>query len=537
VFDATYQPNLAPHQNEDTAIAHTFYINNLIHDIHYQYGFTEAAGNFQQNNYGKGGLGNDPVIADVQDGTSFNNASFSSVPDGISGRMQLHLWQGFYLSIDIASPAAIAGSYTGSGATFGNAFPTNGLSGQLVAALDPPDAPQNSITDGCSAITNAAALVGHFAFIDRGDCFFIEKVKHAQDAGAIAVVIANHLSDQLVSMSGTDPTITIPSVFVSKSDGDAIRAQLNAEEEIQLTVTSTPRRDSSLDSSIIVHEYGHGVSIRLTGGPANANCLSGLQSNAMGEGWSDWWALVFTHEPGDTRTTPRGIGTYVAGQSTAGRGIRSFAYSTDMNDNALSYGSLVFRTGEHAIGEIWCVTLWELYWDLIDRYGYDPNIYTGRGGNNLAMQLVMDGLKLQPCSPTFLDGRDAILLADRVNNQGNNQCLIWNAFARRGMGALAGDGGSHNSDAVSPDFSVPRGCEQELLVAQVTPEISLGQIMLDWPSVSGAVYQVEENSGLIDTNWSPVSGVITAALSSTQFSITNAAADQRHYRIRLFLEQ
>ena len=75
-----------------SAITNLFYWNNLLHDIHYRYGFDEASGNFQENNYGKGGLGGDPVIADAQDGSDFDNATFATLADGIAPRMQLFLW-------------------------------------------------------------------------------------------------------------------------------------------------------------------------------------------------------------------------------------------------------------------------------------------------------------------------------------------------------------------------------------------------------------------------------------------------------------
>ena len=73
-----------------------------------------------------------------------------------------------------------------------------------------------------------------------------------------------------------------------------------------------PDRDSDLDNGVIAHEYGHGISNRLTGGPANVTCLQNAEQ--MGEGWSDWFALVLTPEAGDTATTPRGVGNYVSFQ-------------------------------------------------------------------------------------------------------------------------------------------------------------------------------------------------------------------------------
>jgi hypothetical protein len=100
----------------------------------------------------------------------------------------------------------------------------------------------------------------------------------------------------------------------------------------------------------------------------------------------------------------------------------------------------------HGIGYVWNTMLWEMYWNLVDRYGYNGNVYDpwSTGGNNLALQLVMDGMKLQVCSPGFVDGRDAILAADQALTGGLDQCEIWRAFAKRGLGASASQGSSTN---------------------------------------------------------------------------------------------
>ena len=84
--------------------------------------------------------------------------------------------------------------------------------------------------------------------------------------------------------------------------------------------------------------------------------------------------------------------------------------------------------------------LWEMTWGLIEVHGFDSDLARGSGGNNLAMQLVVDGLKLQTCSPGFVDSRDAILAADAINNQSANKCIIWTAFAKRGLGYSATQG-------------------------------------------------------------------------------------------------
>lgn len=74
------------------AVTNAFFYANDWHDRTYMVGFTEAAGNFQANNFGKGGAQNDAVNIDVQDGSGVNNASFATPPDGARPRMQLFLF-------------------------------------------------------------------------------------------------------------------------------------------------------------------------------------------------------------------------------------------------------------------------------------------------------------------------------------------------------------------------------------------------------------------------------------------------------------
>ncbi|MEK7829521.1 MAG: M36 family metallopeptidase, partial [Acidobacteriota bacterium] len=130
------------------------------------------------------------------------------------------------------------------------------------------------------------------------------------------------------------------------------------------------------------------------------------------------------------------------------RGIRRFPYSNDPQVFPLTYKDVALRTQVHAIGEIWCNTLMEMRAVLINRYGFQE-------GQRLSLQLVVDGLKLTPRSPTFIDARNAILLADRVNNGSANQCLLWQAFAKRGLGFAAtttdaSDGAPEESLAIAP---------------------------------------------------------------------------------------
>jgi cysteine-rich repeat protein len=449
-FDLTQ----APASYQSSAITNLFFWNNALHDIHYQYGFDEVSGNYQENNYGAGGSGGDPVLADAQDGASINNANFSRASDGNSSRMQMFLFQ--FPGVRINSPAAIAEIVGGGDAQFGPALTVAGITGNVVPALDPADAPLFSTTDGCSALTNGAQVSGNFALIDRGDCPFTQKVANAEAAGATAALIVNDAGDEVLLMGGTDATITIPSMFIGQTHGDAIKGQLGSG--VNVTLSSQLQRDGDLDNGIIVHEYGHGVSIRLSGGPALAGCLGLNQGAGMGEGYGDFWALALTAKAGDGPGDARPIGSYALGEGPNGPGIRNFPYSNDLLVNPQTFAAVDGTNQPHGVGEIWAQALWEVYWNLVGAHGFDPDLYNGTGGNNLALQLVMDGLKLHGCEPTFLEARDAILDADLSNNGGANECLIWQAFAKRGMGANADDTGNPRRLKVSEDFTVPAQC-------------------------------------------------------------------------------
>ena len=176
----------------------------------------------------------------------------------------------------------------------------------------------------------------------------------------------------------------------------------SAAETINATLEDNPagqiNRDSDLDAGVIVHEYGHGISNRLTGGPANTSCLGNQEQ--MGEGWSDWQTLFLHAAPSDTATTPRPVATYLTFEDAAtGFGIRAFPYNTDNIANPLTYSDIPTQSVPHGVGAIWANMLWEMYWNLVGELGYDPDLYYGSGGNNIAYQLVLDGMKLQPVQP------------------------------------------------------------------------------------------------------------------------------------------
>ncbi|KAH6562135.1 hypothetical protein BASA62_009373 [Batrachochytrium salamandrivorans] len=137
-----------------------------------------------------------------------------------------------------------------------------------------------------------------------------------------------------------------------------------------------PNRDSGFDNGVVIHEYGHGLSNRLTGGSATSGCLRTVEARGMGEGW----------------------GAY-ATDSTGG--IRSLPYTTDMKVNPLTYSDLKTRDEVHDVGEVWASLLWDVYWNLVAKHGFSANLNNAKqsAGNVVAMQNIIGGMMLQPCNP------------------------------------------------------------------------------------------------------------------------------------------
>jgi extracellular elastinolytic metalloproteinase len=299
------------------AVTNAFYWCNVLHDVLYRHGFDEASGNFQESDYGRGGVAGDPVLVEVQEGQFTNGVTVSVQADGVPPRLQLGVF----------------------------------------------------------------------------------------------------------------------------------------------TVT-TPRRDSALSSYAIVYAYTRAVTQRLVGGPLVTTCLTAAEATGMSIGWSDWIALVVTANASDAAATSRGVGTYLMGQPPEGPGIRVAPYSTDPGVNSLTYASIRTLAPPFGTGTVWATALWEMYWALVEKHGFEPDIYAdwASGGNNLALRLVIDGMKLAPCNPGFVDGRDAILAADQSLTGGANQCEIWRAFAARGLGAGASQGSAASLTDGIESFDVPPGC-------------------------------------------------------------------------------
>lgn len=305
VFDFPLNLNQPIYQNIDASITNAFYCANRLHDAFYHYGFDEASGNFQQNNYGNGGLGGDPLKINVQSTQVTCNANLLSPPDGQIGEMNL--------------------------------FPCN-------------------------------------------------------------------------------------------------------------------NRDVSFSNTVIAHEYGHAVSRRLVGGPANTACL--INQESMTEGWSDYFGILFTMKPTDTDTTGRAIADWMLNLPN---GARPYLFTTDTLANPMTYNSIKTAAVPHGLGAVWCNMLWEMTWSLIDDFGFDPDMANGTGGNNIALQLVVEGFRLTACSPGFVDGRDAILAADLALYNGAYECYIWKAFAKRGLGLSAKQNSPNDRSDGLEAFDYP-GC-------------------------------------------------------------------------------
>ena len=338
-----------------------FYVTNWYHDKLYALGFDPAAGNFQNNNFGGGGTGNDRVLVDVQDGQANNNANFATPPDGTSGRAQMF-------------------NFTG-------------------PAID---------------------------------------------------------------------------------------------------------RDGGLDTEILIHELTHGTSNRLVGNAAGLQWDIGA---GMGEGWSDFYALsLLNNTNADDPNGRYATGAYATYKLATATfvdnyvyGIRRFPYSTDNSVNPLTWADVDQSTYNHSggiavnplgfqfggalevhnVGEIWALTLWEMRSRIIAANSNDVPT-----GNQIALRIVTDGMKMTPSNPTFTQARDALIDADCASNACANEGSIWAAFADRGLGYGA-------SSPIAVQFGIIAG-HIGLSESFAQPNLDLNTVTVD--------DSIANNSGFIDPN-------------------------------------
>ena len=459
--DYTIDPTTTSFQQ--FAITNLFYWNNVMHDMSYQYGFTEPSANFQHSNLGRGGSQGDDVIALAQSGAGTNNANFATPADGGRGRMRMYLFDPVSSTILHQNSPTPQVDYPAVESAFSTA--------NLLQNVGPKTGDVVYYDDGTlthEACTGAPvnSVAGKVALIDRGNCNFTVKVLNAQAAGAIAVIMVNNVAGAPIIMGGgPDNTITIPAVMISITDGATIKTLLNSQTvNVTLSGSSGQNLDGDLDAGVMCHEYTHGISNRLTGG-GSGTCLG--QNENEGEGWSDYMGLMMTTNWATATTADgpiaRPIGNYVVFNSGTGPGIRNYPYSTNLTINPLTYANMgVAPIGSevHNIGEIWCMAVWEMTWAIIQQENsINTNLYnysaTSTGGNTIALKIVLDGMKLQPCSPGFVDARNGILKADRQDYAGRHACAIWTAFAKRGLGFGAAQGTVNSTTDQTASTAMP----------------------------------------------------------------------------------
>ncbi|MDO6445189.1 rhombosortase-dependent M36 family metallopeptidase [Colwellia sp. 1_MG-2023] len=477
-FDYSYDKEQAEYSldNRKAAIVNLFYLNNYLHDDYYDHGFDEASGNAQNDNYGRGGEEGDALRAEVQDNSGFDNANMSTPADGSSPRMQMYLWEttqavnGVDFGVTVSSHPELGVLDIIQFASFGpDVFE---VSGDLVRIEDGTD----PIRDGCEAAVNGAEIAGKIAIIDRGACNFTQKVKNAQDVGAIAVLIANNTDDGTPApMGGADDTVTIPSMGINFSEGAAFYELLDANETVSISMFKNDLtrtfKASTWDNGIVAHEWGHYISNRLVG---NSSGLSNFQGRAMGEGWGDFHALLLLSEEKDTAVL--GNENYDGAYSSTSyvapftSGIRRAPYSTNMEINPLSFRHIESGMGAdvglpgtnvaspHAAGEVWAATLWDAFVALAN-----DDSHSFVEAKNLMKDYLVAGYKMTPMAPTYTEARDAILAAAYANDVADYK-LILAAFAKRGMGigAISPDRSSVDNTGVVESF------ETDLSVFNVT---------------------------------------------------------------------
>ncbi len=523
VYDHALDPLASPEQ-QMAAITQLFYVNNWLHDWFYASGFTEAAGNAQQDNFGRGGLGADRILAEAQDGapTNRNNANMATPADGRSPRMQMYVYDPAVTQRLTLTPSGDV-----SPIRYGPYGPASyDVSAEVVLA-DDGAAPGS---DACSPLVNDVR--GKIVLVDIGgtSCPSSSKSQRVAEAGGVGMIAGDNVvaaTPPTLSTSATYPGPHVPTFGVLKSTGDALKASLAAGAvRARLYRLVEAERDGALDSTIVSHEWGHYFHHRL------ADCGT-HQCRAMSEGWGDFNALHMVIREGDNFDGVYARPIYASrykGENAGYFGNRRYPYTTNMSKNPLTFKHIMdesaLPTGPtappvqagglgsevHNGGEVWAVAMLEVYAAMLKQ----PTPGRTFAQKQRAMSdYMVAGLKLTPKEATYTEQRDAMLAAIAAASP-EDAALAGAAFAKRGLGACA----VAPVDPASVDFAgvVESFAGTDLRVKEVVVEDSPFSCDKDGvldQKETGQVRVVVQNRGAVPS--SPLDVVLAASSAAVLF--------------------
>jgi hypothetical protein len=482
-YDTTQEP-LATQDQIKAGVVNLFFIDNWMHDWWYDSGFTEATGNAQVDNFGRGGVGGDPITALAQAGANNgarDNATMATPADGLSPRMRIFLF----------TTSTVIALTTPAGALHAEGFSAPPHTFDLTGAVAIADDGAAPVNDACQPITSDVA--GKIALITfSGVCGSAATVNNAKAAGAIGVILADGALEDPRAFAGS-AAANIPGVAVGKTDGETLAAAV-AAGPVTVTLNGAPfgvERDGDLDSGVSGHEWAHYLHHRL------AVCNTGQQCGGMSEGWGDFNGLLLQLRDGDNRDGTYAQGSYADFDGTPNNlyfSVRRFPYSRDRTKNALSFRHIAdenplpttapgrlnggANSEVHNAGEVWALMMFEAFNTLIDEHGVPV-------GRRRITDYSVAGLLLTPPEATFVEARDAILAAASALDT-DDMILIAAAFAGRGAGSCA----------VAPSNAV-RTNNGVIESGTLAGKLELGGLSLDplKPGQSGLLHVTIANGG------------------------------------------
>jgi Zn-dependent metalloprotease len=227
--------------------------------------------------------------------------------------------------LTVNAPGSIAGDYSAGAASFGPPLSNPGITGNVVLADDGVGVG----SDACGALVNGGAVAGNIALVDRGTCAFTIKVKNAQNAGAIGVIVADNVAGPVAGMAGSDPTIVISSLRVTLATGNAIKGELATGVNATLHIVggSTPE--------------------------GSYRWLMGEDSTAFGGAIRDMWSPTCKADPGKVTDGEYHCDTSDGGGVHTNSGVPNHGYAL-LVDGGTYNG--------HTVSSIGLVKAAHLYW-------------------------------------------------------------------------------------------------------------------------------------------------------------------------------